>query len=263
MGKVIAIVNQKGGVGKTTTTVNVSAYLAEKGKKVLLVDIDPQGNATIGLGIDKHAEEANINDVLMGDENLAAVIKKTSIDGLFLAASNVNLAGAEIQLVEMEEREFRLKQSLAEIKKDYDYIMIDCPPALGLLTLNSLVAADSVLIPIQCEFYALEGLARLLETVELVKDSLNPQLMIEGALITMFDSRTSLSVQVLEEIKKKFKNRAYETIIPRNVRLSEAPSFGKPISQYDKSSRGAKAYEHLAEEIIKSEKHASKERSSK
>ncbi|MBN2753875.1 MAG: ParA family protein [Candidatus Goldbacteria bacterium] len=260
MGKTIAIVNQKGGVGKTTTTVNLSAYLAAKGRKVLLVDIDPQGNATIGLGINKHAEESNINDVLMGDENIAAVIKKTSVDGLFLAASNVNLAGAEIQLVEMQEREYRLKQALAEIKEDYDYIFIDCPPALGLLTLNSLVAADSVLIPIQCEFYALEGLARLLETVELVKDSLNPDLMIEGALITMFDSRTSLSVQVLEEIKKKFKNRAYDTIIPRNVRLSEAPGFGQTILQYDKGSRGAKAYENLAEEIIKGEKHASKER---
>jgi chromosome partitioning protein len=263
MGKIIAVVNQKGGVGKTTTTVNISAYITEKERKVLLVDIDPQGNSTIGLGFDKHADETNIYNVLIGESDIKTVIKNTEFPGFDLIGSNTDLAGAEVELVNEEEREYRLKKALDSIKGSYDYIFIDCPPSLSMLTLNALVAADSVMIPIQCEFYALEGLARLLETIELVRKALNPHLTIEGALITMFDSRTNLSMQVVEEIKNKFKDKVYDTMIPRNVKLSEAPSFGQPITVYDRHSRGAKAYESLAEEILSNEKSTGKERATK
>lgn len=250
MARVISVVNQKGGVGKTTTTINICSIIAMRGNKVLLIDIDPQGNSSLGLGIDKKNIETGIYSVLIGDSTADESLVKTAVEGLEVLPANINLAGAEVELVNIENRETRLKDALAEIKDRYDYVFIDCPPSLGLLTLNALTASDSVLIPIQCEFYALDGLAMLLETVENVREALNPDLTIEGALITMFDSRTSLSLQVVEEIKKKFKNRAYDTIIPRNVRLSEAPSFGTPINLYDKHSKGAQAYEKLCDEIL-------------
>lgn len=250
MGKVIAVVNQKGGVGKTTTAVNIASLIAGKNKSVLVIDVDPQGNSTLGLGFDKEEETANAYDMLIEASPIKSVIKKTSVAGLDIIPSNIDLTGAEIELVAIEGKETKLKKAVAEIKGNYDYIFIDTPPSLGLLTLNALTAADSVLIPMQCEFYALDGLGQLLRTIESVRRSLNPGLDIEGVVITMFDSRTNLSVQVVEEIKKKFKDRVYDTMIPRNVRLSEAPSFGQPINVYDKSSRGAKAYESLAEEII-------------
>ncbi|MEI7640792.1 MAG: AAA family ATPase [bacterium] len=251
MSRIIAVVNQKGGVGKTTTAVNTAAYLAAKGKKILLVDMDSQGNATTGLGIDRHDENSkDVYDVLVEEVPVAQAIKKTSIDGLDIMASNVALAGAEILLVERKNRELRLRQALEPIKDDYDYIFIDAPPSLGLLTLNALTAADSVLIPIQAEFFALDGLVQLLVTLELVKDKLNPELSIEGVLITMFDGRTNLAVEVVKEIKEKFGEKVFEVVIPRNIKLSEAPSFGQPINIYDKNSRGAKAYDALADEII-------------
>ncbi|MCX8093334.1 MAG: AAA family ATPase [Candidatus Goldbacteria bacterium] len=250
MGKVIAVVNQKGGVGKTTTAVNLASFIAEKNKKVLLIDIDPQGNSTLGLGFDKEKETENIYHDLIESLPIKSVIKKTAIQNLDLIPSNIDLAGAEIELVNIENKEIKLKNALQNIKNDYDIIFIDTPPSLGLLTLNALIAADSALIPMQCEFYALDGLGQLLRTIELVRESFNPSLVIEGVVITMFDSRTNLAVQVVEEIKKKFQDKVYDTIIPRNIRLSEAPSFGQPINIYDKSSRGAKAYERLADEIL-------------
>lgn len=249
MGKVIAVVNQKGGVGKTTTAVNVASYIASS-KKVLVVDMDPQGNSTLGFGLDKSAEGDNVYHLLVDSVPVRSVIKHTAIKNLDIIPSNKDLVGAEIELVKMDDRESRLKNALAEVKKDYDYIFIDSPPSLGYLTLNALVAADSAMIPMQCEFFALDGLAQLLGTIELVKESLNPKLAIEGVVITMYDSRTTLSVQVVQELKKMFKDKVYDTIIPRNVRLSEAPSFGQPINLYDKNARGAKAYEKLAEEIL-------------
>jgi len=251
MGKVIAIVNQKGGVGKTTTAVNVSAIIAASGKNVLLVDADPQGNSTIGLGLIKEEQETSVYNVLVESVDAKDAIKNTQVDKLYIMPTNINLAGAEVELVNEDERETRLKAALDTVKKDFDYIFIDCPPSLGLLSLNALIAADSILIPIQCEYYALDGLSQLIQTVEKIKDALNPDLKIEGAVITMFDSRTKLSVQVVEEIKKIFKDKVYETIIPRNVTLSEAPSFGQPVNIYDKNSRGSKAYLELAEEIMK------------
>jgi chromosome partitioning protein len=250
LGKVISIANQKGGVGKTTTAINLSTILAKKGKKVLLIDADPQGNGTSGLGIDKE-QQFSIYDVLIEDIEVENTLQKTQIKNLDLCPSNINLAGAEVQLVSMENREFRLKSKIEAIKDDYDYILIDCPPSLGLVTLNAFTASNSVLIPIQCEYYALEGLGQLLNTIELVKQHMNKSLQIEGALLTMYDARTNLSNQVVNEVKKYFGNKVYKNVIPRNVKLSEAPSYGMPIALYDPRSKGAKAYEKFAKELIK------------
>lgn len=250
MGKIISIANQKGGVGKTTTSVNVSAILAKKGKKVLLIDTDPQGNATSGLGIEKEME-ISVYDVIIGETNINESIQDTQIKNLKICPSNINLAGAEVELVSMMSREYRLKEKLEEVKNDYDYIIIDCPPSLGLITLNAFTASDSVLIPVQCEYYALEGLGQLINTIELVKKHLNKALEIEGAVLTMYDARTNLSNQVVKEVKNYFEDRVYKTVIPRNVRLSEAPSYGMPISIYDPRSKGAKCYEKLVKELVK------------
>ncbi len=250
MGKVISVANQKGGVGKTTTTVNLSTLLAKKGKKVLLIDTDPQGNATSGLGITKELE-LSVYDILVGDTAFDETIQETTIKNLSVCPSNISLAGAEVELVSMMSREQRLKTKLDVIKDRYDYILIDCPPSLGLITLNAFTASDSVLIPVQCEYFALEGLGQLLNTVNLVKKHLNKNLEIEGALLTMYDARTNLSNQVVKEVKKYFEDKVYKTVIPRNVRLSEAPSYGMPISLYDPRSKGAKAYEKFTKELLK------------
>ena len=250
MGKIISIANQKGGVGKTTTTVNLSAILAKKGKKVLLIDADPQGNATSGIGMDKEVEFSTY-DLLVADQPAVDIIKKTEIKNLFICPSNLNLAGAEVQLVSMMSREQRLKEKLAEVKDKFDFIFIDCPPSLGLITLNAFTASDSVMIPVQCEYFALEGLGQLLNTINLVKKHLNKTIEIEGALLTMYDIRTNLSNQVVKEVKKYFGDKVYKTVIPRNVRLSEAPSFGLPITIYDPRSKGAKSYIKFAKEFIK------------
>lgn len=250
MAKIIAVANQKGGVGKTTTAVNLSACIAVKGIKVLLIDIDPQGNATSGLGKNKEDINLSIYDVLINNADISSVIVDTCIENLKLCPSSIQLAGAEIELVPVISRETRLSKALESIKNDYEYIFIDCPPSLGLLTINSLTAANTVLVPIQCEYYALEGLGQLMNTIKLVQKYLNPNLDVEGVVLTMFDARTNLSIQVVEEVKKYFKNKVYATIIPRNVRLSEAPSHGLPIILYDNHSRGAESYMELAEEII-------------
>ena len=250
MGKIISVANQKGGVGKTTTTVNLSTILAKKGKKVLLIDTDPQGNATSGLGLTKELE-LSVYDILVGDTTFDETIENTAIKNLKICPSNISLAGAEVQLVSMMSREQRLKVKLDEVKDQYDYILIDCPPSLGLVTLNAFTASDTVLIPVQCEYFALEGLGQLLNTVNLVKKHLNKSLEIEGALLTMYDARTNLSNQVVKEVKKYFEGKVYKTVIPRNVRLSEAPSYGMPISLYDPRSKGAKAYEKLTKEFLK------------
>ena len=250
MGKIIAIANQKGGVGKTTTSVNLSALLAKKGKKVVLIDADPQGNATSGLGVDKDVEKS-LYDVLINEEPVAGTLQDTVEKNLKICPSNMNLAGAEVELVSQMSREHRLKEQLEGIKDKFDYIFIDCPPSLGLITLNSFTAADSVLIPVQCEYYALEGLGQLLNTINLVKKHLNKSLEIEGALLTMYDIRTNLSNQVVKEVKKYFDDRVYKTVIPRNVRLSEAPSYGMPITEYDPKSKGAKSYIKFAKEFLK------------
>ena len=250
MGKIISVANQKGGVGKTTTTVNLSTILAKKGKKVLLIDTDPQGNATSGLGVSKDVE-LSVYDILIGDTEFDETLQETAIKNLKVCPSNISLAGAEVQLVSMMSREQRLKTKLDKIKDQYDYILIDCPPSLGLVTLNAFTASDSVLIPVQCEYFALEGLGQLLNTVNLVKKHLNKNLEIEGALLTMYDARTNLSNQVVKEVKKYFEDKVYKTVIPRNVRLSEAPSYGLPITVYDPRSKGAKAYEKFAKELLK------------
>ncbi len=249
MGKIIAVCNQKGGTGKTTTTVNLSAALSDFGKKVLIVDIDPQGNATSGVGINKNELETSVYDVLLGRADVKEVVVCSS-SGVDVVPCNINLTGAEIELVGAFSRETRLKKSLELVKDVYDYVFIDSPPSLGLLTLNSLVASDSVLIPIQCEFYALEGVSQLVNTLDLIKDGLNPNLQIEGALLTMADYRTNLTTEVISEIRSYFKDYVYNTVIPRNIRLSEAPSHGKSIFQYDNSSIGAIKYRELAEEIL-------------
>ena len=250
MGKIISVANQKGGVGKTSTTVNLSTILAKKGKKVLLIDTDPQGNATSGLGVSKDVE-LSVYDILIGDTEFDETLQETAIKNLKVCPSNISLAGAEVQLVSMMSREQRLKTKLDKIKDQYDYILIDCPPSLGLVTLNAFTASDSVLIPVQCEYFALEGLGQLLNTVNLVKKHLNKNLEIEGALLTMYDARTNLSNQVVKEVKKYFEDKVYKTVIPRNVRLSEAPSYGMPITVYDPRSKGAKAYEKFAKELLK------------
>ena len=250
MGKVISVANQKGGVGKTTTTVNLATLLAKKGKKVLLIDTDPQGNATSGLGVTKELENS-VYDILVGDTTFQETVQDTAIKNLKVCPSNISLAGAEVELVSMMSREQRLKTKLDEVKEIYDYVLIDCPPSLGLITLNAFTASDSVLIPVQCEYFALEGLGQLLNTVNLVKKHLNKNLEIEGALLTMYDARTNLSNQVVKEVKKYFEDKVYKTVIPRNVRLSEAPSYGMPISVYDPKSKGAKAYEKFTKELLK------------
>ena len=250
MGKIISVANQKGGVGKTTTTVNLSTILAKKGKKVLLIDADPQGNASSGLGLEKEVEFSTY-DILVNDTSLEEAIQKTMIKNLKVCPANMNLAGAEVELVSMMSREQRLKEKLDVIKDQFDYVFIDCPPSLGLITLNSFTASDSVLIPVQCEYFALEGLGQLLNTINLVKKHLNKEIKVEGALLTMYDIRTNLSNQVVKEVKKYFENKVYKTVIPRNVRLSEAPSYGMPITEYDPRSKGAKSYTKFAKEFLK------------
>lgn len=253
MARIIAIANQKGGVGKTTTSVNLASCVAAAGRRVLLIDSDPQGNATSGLGVDKNCIDVSTYDVFINEREMADAVRPTMIDTLWLAPANIELAGAEVELVTMMAREQVLKNALRSVRDGYDYIFIDCPPSLGLLTLNALNAADTLLVPIQCEFYALEGLSQLMNTVRLVRKNLNPALDVEGVVLTMFDSRTNLSVQVVEEVKKFFRNKVYETIIPRSVRLSEAPSFGLPIIRYAPRSSGAAAYTALAEELLAKE----------
>ena len=250
MGKIIAIINQKGGVGKTTTAVNLSAALGQLGCRVLLADLDPQGNATSGVGINKREVKVSSYHVLMEESGAAEAILPTRFKGLSILPSNIDLAGAEIELVEKENRAKSLRAALLRVKEDYDFIFIDCPPSLGLITVNALTASDSILIPIQCEYYALEGLSDLLSTVRVVKRRLNPGIELEGLLLTMYDGRTNLSMQVAEEVKRHFPGKVFATVIPRNVRLSEAPSHGKPVNYYDGSSRGSVAYKQLTEEIL-------------
>lgn len=251
MGKVIAIANQKGGVGKTTTSVNLSACLGAQGKKVLVIDIDPQGNTSSGLGVDPRAVEKSIYDCVINDMPLDETTIELKFKNLWLCPANIDLAGAELELVAKPNREYCLKEAISKVKDKYDFIIIDCPPSLGLITLNSFAAADSILVPIQCEYYALEGLSQLTGTIKIIKKTINPALQLEGVLLTMFDARTNLSIQVVEEVKKYFGEKVYSSVIPRNVRLSEAPSFGLPIIEYDKHSKGAESYTLLAKEVIK------------
>lgn len=254
MGKAIAIFNQKGGVGKTTTNINLGACLAMRGKKVLILDIDPQGNTTSGIGVKKKSLDYTVYDLLINDDfNTQDAILKTPVEGLDIIPASVDLAGAEIELVHIEGREKRLRRAIDKVRDIYDFIFIDCPPSLGLLTINSLTAVESVLIPIQCEFYALEGVSQLVNTIELVRANLNPSLEIEGVVLSMFDGRTNLSIQVVQEAKKYFGAKVYSTIIPRNVRLAEAPSYGMPIIQYDPKSKGASAYVEFAKEFLERE----------
>lgn len=250
MVRVIAVANQKGGVGKTTTAVNLSACLAELGKKVLLIDIDPQGNTTSGLGYNKYDLKQCVYDALINDVPIDQVIVPTAFKNLSLLPATIQLAGAEIELVAVISREAKLKRALDKAKHRFDYVLIDCPPSLGLLTVNALTAAHSVLVPIQCEFYALEGLSQLMNTIQLVQKHLNPALALEGVVLTMFDARTNLSIQVVDEVKSHFRNKVYSTIVPRNVKLSEAPSHGQPIITYDPKSKGAEVYMELAKEVV-------------
>ena len=254
MGRVIAVANQKGGVGKTTTAINLSACLAEKGQKVLAIDMDPQGNMTSGLGIDKDEVEKNIYDLMIGQVGVEEVLQKEAIENLDVIPTSIDLSAAEIELIGVDDKEFIIRNAVQPIKDDYDYIIIDCPPSLSMLTINAMTTADSVLVPIQCEYYALEGLSDLMNTVKLVRTHLNSKLAVEGVVLTMFDARTNLSEQVVLEVKKFFKNKVYDTIIPRSVRLGEAPSFGMPINKYDPKSVGAKAYDALARELVEKEK---------
>lgn len=254
MGKAIAIFNQKGGVGKTTTNINLAACLAIKGKKILILDIDPQGNTTSGVGISKKNLDITTHEILVEDTyHPEEAIISTGIPNLDIMPASVQLAGAEVELIELSGREKRLKRAIDILKPKYDYIFIDCPPSLGLLTINSLTAVDSVLIPIQCEFYALEGVSQLMSTIDIVRRNMNPGLEIEGVILSMFDGRTNLSIQVVEEVKKYFKEKVYTTVIPRNVRLAEAPSYGMPVIQYDPKSSGAQAYMEFADEFLANE----------
>lgn len=254
MGKAIAIFNQKGGVGKTTTNINLGACLAMMGKKVLIIDIDPQGNTTSGIGIRKKSLEYTVYDILIADNfDTKQAILHTRVKNLDIIPASVDLAGAEIELVAIEGREKRLKKAIDQVRSSYDYIFVDCPPSLGLLTINSLTAVDSVIIPIQCEFYALEGVSQLVSTIELVRKNLNPKLEVEGVILSMFDGRTNLSVQVVQEVKKYFGSKVYSTVIPRNIRLAEAPSYGLPIVEYDPKSKGAGAYTDFAHEFLERE----------
>lgn len=250
MGKIIAIANQKGGVGKTTTTVNLSAALGQRGLKVLLVDVDPQGNSTSGLGINKRQLTESTYELLVSDVSAHDIMVKTPFENIWVLPSNISLAGAEIELVELENRAMRLKSALLQVKQEFDIILIDCPPSLGIITLNAFAACDTLLIPIQCEYYALEGLSQLMATLRQVKRLYNANIDIEGVLLTMYDSRLNLTLQVVAELKKYFPKKIYHTVIPRNVRLSEAPSFGQPVMYYDRSSRGSAAYEQLALELM-------------
>ena len=253
MGRIIAIANQKGGVGKTTTAINLSACLAEKGQKVLAIDMDPQGNMSSGLGLDKESIDKTIYDMILGEIDVEDVINKGTIENLDILPSNVDLSAVEIELIDEENKEFIVKNSIQKVRDNYDFVIIDCPPSLSLLTINAMTTADSVLVPIQCEYYALEGLSQLIRTVELVRDRLNPALNIEGVVFTMYDARTNLSLQVVENVKDNLQQNIYKTIIPRNIRLAEAPSYGTPINQYDPRSAGAESYMKLAEEVIEKE----------
>ncbi|MCI5511035.1 MAG: AAA family ATPase [Eubacterium sp.] len=250
MGRIIAIANQKGGVGKSTTAINLSSCLGEMGQKVLTIDMDPQGNTTSGMGVDKDEQENTVYELLLGETNIEDCILKLEFDGLSLIPSNVNLAGAEIELIGIEEKEYILKNQVEKVKNDYDYIIVDCPPSLNMLTINAMTTANTVLVPIQCEYYALEGLSQLMHTIELVQERLNPELEMEGVVFTMYDARTNLSLQVVENVKNNLNQTIYKTIIPRNVRLAEAPSHGLPINYYDSKSSGAESYKLLAEEVI-------------
>lgn len=253
MGRTIAIANQKGGVGKTTTAINLSACLAEKGKKVLAVDMDPQGNMTSGLGVDKDSVKNTIYNLIIGESKMEEVLIKDVLENLDIIPTNIDLSGAEIELLDVEEKEYIVRNEIDKIKDNYDFIIIDCPPSLSMLTINAMTTADSVLVPIQCEYYALEGLSQLIHTVELVRDRLNPKLTIEGVVFTMYDARTNLSLQVVENVKDNLEQTIYKTIIPRNIRLAEAPSYGIPINKYDPKSAGAESYLRLADEVIDKE----------
>ena len=253
MGRVIAVANQKGGVGKTTTAINLSAALAEKNKRVLLIDIDPQGNATSGVGVEKNEIENTIYDLILGEAPIEHCIEYTEFENLYLIPSNVDLAAAEIELIGISDKEFIIRKEVEKIKDKYDFILIDCPPSLNLLTINAMTTADTVLVPIQCEYYALEGLSQLIHTINLVKERLNPYLDMEGIVFTMYDARTNLSLQVVENVRANVKQKVYSTIIPRNVRLAEAPSHGYPITIYDPKSAGAESYRALAEEVLNRE----------
>ena len=254
MGRIIAIANQKGGVGKTTTAINLSACLAEAGQKVLVIDIDPQGNTTSGFGLSKTEIEKTVYEVILRECDIKEAIVEDVIENLDILPSNVNLAGAEIDLIDVENREYTLKESISEIREKYEYIILDCPPSLSMLTVNAMTAADTVLVPIQCEYYALEGLSQLMYTINLAKKKLNKKLEMEGVVFTMFDARTNLSLQVVENVKDNLKQNVYKTIIPRNIRLAEAPSYGKPINLYDTKSTGAESYRLLAQEVMDRDK---------
>ena len=253
MSRIIAVANQKGGVGKTTTAINLSACLAEKNKKVLTLDMDPQGNTTSGLGVDKNQAENTVYELILDESELSECIYPSVMENLSVIPSNINLSGAEIELIGFENKEYLLKSKLDMIRSDYDYIIIDCPPSLNLLTINAMAAADSVIVPIQCEYYALEGLSQLIHTIDLIKERLNPKLEIEGVVFTMYDARTNLSLQVVENVKENLDKNIYKTIIPRNVRLAEAPSYGMPIIEYDPRSAGAEHYMMLADEVIEND----------